>query len=275
MNRPSNWTASRGAPTVVAKIQPKPGGQLGEEYGFLRTNARARTKYTMAAPSYHRRYWSDAVSPQSGYARCEDYLRDVRDWLHAAAAWLVDRGCTYIQLDAPNYGSLCDPDNRAWHKDQGHDLVAEVVFDAALDSSVFNGLDVTSALHVCRGNGPGGHWHSKGGYSAIEAQLFPNLTVDVVLLEYDSDRAGDFAPIQLIPSGATIVLGLLSTKSGGLEDAPAIEARIEEAARVRPLDSLALSTQCGFASAANAPMSVDQQRAKLERVVEVAQRVWG
>lgn len=260
-------------PAVVRRVTPREGEHVGQEYPFLREHAATRTKYTMAAPSYHRRYWSDDVSTQA-YGSCEEFLTDVRDWLHGVAAWLVDQGCTYLQLDAPNYGSLCDPDTRAFHAEHGHDLDREIEFDARLDSSVFEGLDVTRALHVCRGNLPGGAWHSSGGYGVIADRLFPNLDVDVVLLEYDSERAGDFGPLGLVRPGTIAVVGLLTTKEAPLEEEAAIRTRLEEAAKVKPLEELALSTQCGFASAANAPMSEDEQRAKLRLVADVAHRVW-
>lgn len=260
-------------PTVVRKVSVKPGPRLGEEYPFLAGHATARTKYTMAAPSYHRRYWSETVSA-GAYGSCEEFLTDVRDWLRDVAAWLVSQGCTYLQLDAPNYGSLCDPDNRAFHAGLGHDLDEQVAFDAKLDSSVFDGLAVTRALHVCRGNFPGGGWHSAGGYGAIAEQLFPNLDVDAVLLEYDSERAGDFTALELVPPTTVAVLGLLTTKAALLEDAGTVEARVAEAAKVKPLEELAVSTQCGFASAANAPMTLDDERAKLALVADIAHRVW-
>ena len=262
----------RSFPIVLRPIAAK-GEPLGAEYPFLQAHAHTRTKYTMAAPSYHRRYWSDELST-AAYPACEDFLVAVRDWLHDVAARLVAQGCTYIQLDAPNYGSLCDPDNRAFHAERGHDVEAQLELDARLDSSVFEGLDVTRALHVCRGNLPGGAWHSSGGYAAIAERLFPNLDVDVVLLEYDSERAGDFTPIELVPEGAVVVLGLLTTKEARLEDPADLRARIAEATRHRPLGQLALSTQCGFASATNAPMSEEDQRAKLQLVADLAHDVW-
>jgi 5-methyltetrahydropteroyltriglutamate--homocysteine methyltransferase len=263
-----------GTPTVVGRISPRT-EQVGDEYPFLAAHAHARTKYTMAAPSHHRRYWVDDVSPnESGYASCEEYLNDVRDWLHGVAARLASQGCTYIQLDAPNYGSLCDPDNRSFHAEHGHNLDEQIAFDAALDSSLFEGLDVTSALHVCRGNMPNGAWHSQGGYGVIAEPLFSNLDVDVVLLEYDSDRAGDFGPIKLIKPGTVVVLGLLTTKDGELEPADELRRRIEGAAAMRDLDDLAISTQCGFSSIVNAPMTDEEQWAKIGQVVSVAKSVW-
>ncbi|HVB06619.1 MAG TPA: hypothetical protein VNF07_10285 [Acidimicrobiales bacterium] len=262
------------ASTVVRKITPKSEHPVGEEFPFLAAHATARTKYTMAAPSYSRRYWSDQRST-SAYERVEDFLQDVRNYQREVASRLVAEGCDYLQLDAPNYGSLTDPETRAFHEARGHDIDAQVAFDAALDSSVFTGLEgVTRALHVCRGNMRGGAWHSSGGYGALADQLFSNLDVDVVLLEYDTDRAGDFAPIGAVREGTLVVLGLLTTKDGTLEDEAVVEARISEATHFRPMGELALSTQCGFASAANAPMSEAEQRAKLELVARVAHSLW-
>jgi len=261
-------------PTVVRKVSPRTDATLAEEYPYLRSHAAQRTKYTMAAPSYFRRFWSDRLSTDA-YGSCEEFLTDVRDWMHAVSARLAAEGCDYIQLDAPNYGSLCDPANREFHTEQGHDLDAQLVFDARLDSSVFDGLDVTGALHICRGNGPGGRGHSSGSYDAIAELMFPNLDVDVVLLEYDSDRSGGLGPLRFVRPGTVAVLGLLTTKDGRLESEEELEQRIEEAASLKPLDELALSTQCGFASAANAPMSLAEQDAKLERVAQLARRVWG
>jgi 5-methyltetrahydropteroyltriglutamate--homocysteine methyltransferase len=249
---------------------------MAAEYGFLARYATARTKFTMPAPSYHRRYWSPQASPAAGYDSPEEFLTEVRDYLRSVAHHLVDLGCDYIQLDAPNYGSLCDPDTRAALRATGRDPEAELAFDAALDSSLFHGLTgVTSALHVCRGNGPAGAWHSTGGYGAISAILFPRLAVDRLLLEYDSDRAGSFGPLADVPGGTAVVLGLLTTKSPRLEYDRDVLARIEEAARIKPVAELALSTQCGFASVPVAnPVTPDAQRAKLELVVRVARQVW-
>ena len=120
-----------------------------------------------------------------------------------------------------------------------------------------------------------GRWHSTGGYGTIAEQLFPRLAVDALLLEYDSDRAGDFEPLRCVPAGVVAVLGLVTTKTGALEDDRAIEERIAEAARIKPLEELALSPQCGFASVAiGNPVTPDEQRAKLELVGRVAHRVW-
>ena len=251
-------------------------GDRSAQYAFLAEHADgARTKFTLPAPSYHRRYWFAGVSG-AVYGNAEEYLSEIRDALREVVDQVIALGCDYVQLDAPNYGSLCDPGHRAWLESEGVDIDAQIAFDAALDSSLFDGLTgVTSAVHVCRGNAPGGRWHSAGGYGAISAQLFPKLAVDRLLLEYDTERAGTFGPLADVPSGVTAVLGLLTTKSGDLEDEPAVRERIAEAATVKSLDELALSTQCGFASVAGGNVvTPEQQLAKLELVAKVARATW-
>jgi len=269
--------SSGGYPAVIRRIATAPRtGDMAAEYGFLVRYARGRTKFTMPAPSYHRRYWSPTASPAAGYGSPEEFLAEIRDYLRSVAHTLIDLGCDYIQLDAPNYGSLCDPDTIAAMRAAGRDPEQELEFDAALDSSLFDGMtEVTSALHVCRGNGPAGAWHSAGGYAAIAARLFPRLAVDRLLLEYDSDRAGGFEPLADTRPGTAVVLGLLTTKSPRVEYDADVLARIEEAARFKSLAQLALSTQCGFASVPIAnPVTPDAQRAKLELVVRLARQVW-
>ena len=268
--------ADMGYPVVVRRVpEAERTGSMAAEYAFLAEHAHARTKYSMAAPSYHRRYWSDPHSAQA-YGSCEEFLTDIRDYLREVVGELVALGCDYIQLDAPNYGSYCDPGTRARMMADGRDIAADLAFDAELDSSLLDGLeDVTRALHICRGNGPGGRWHSAGGYGAISAELFPLLRFDRLLLEYDSDRAGDFMPLADVRPGTVAVLGLLTTKSGELEDTGEVEGRIAEAARIKPLDGLALSTQCGFGSVITGnPLTPAQQRAKLELVASVAHGTW-
>jgi 5-methyltetrahydropteroyltriglutamate--homocysteine methyltransferase len=266
-----------GYPAVAHRVETaRRTGDMAAEYGFLARYATTRTKFTMPAPSYHRRYWSPRAPAATGYDSPEEFLSEIRDYLRSVAHELIDLGCDYIQLDAPNYGSMCDTETLDAMRAAGRDPVAELEFDAALDSSLFDGLTgVTSALHVCRGNGPAGAWHSAGNYGAVSAVLFPRLTVDRLLLEYDSDRAGGFEPLADVRDGTAVVLGLLTTKSPRLEYDADVLARIKEAAHVKPLEELALSTQCGFASVPIAnPVTPEDQRAKLELVVRLARQVW-
>ncbi|MBO0705453.1 MAG: cobalamin-independent methionine synthase II family protein [Candidatus Dormibacteraeota bacterium] len=251
---------------------------VGDEYGFLRRHTSRRTKYTFPAPSYHRVFWNPEHS-RAAYPTVDTFLAAVRDYIRRdVIERAIDLGCDYVQMDAPNYGqSYTDPEVREAMRAQGHDLDEELRADVDLDNSVFEGVEgVTRALHVCRGNGPGGVWSATGGYDRFADRMFPALTnVDTLLLEYDTPRAGDFTPLRHVAPHQTVVLGLLTTKEPALEDAAEIERRIYEAAQHVPLERLALSPQCGFASAgAGNPLTTEEQAAKLRRVVEVARRVW-
>jgi 5-methyltetrahydropteroyltriglutamate--homocysteine methyltransferase len=182
-------------------------------------------------------------------------------------------------MDAPNYAQWhVDADNRAAFEAWGHDMAAELVEDAEIDNELFAGVSgITRAIHMCRGNAPGGRWLANGGYERIAAEVFPRLgNYDRLLLEYDSPRAGDFGPLKHVRPDVEVVLGLLTTKRGALEDEATVDKRIREAAAVVPLPRLALSPQCGFASGeAGNPLTPPEQEAKLRLVGRVARRVWG
>jgi 5-methyltetrahydropteroyltriglutamate--homocysteine methyltransferase len=250
-----------------------------DEYAFLKANARARTKYTIPAPSWHRIYWHPEYSAEA-YPTSDDFIRDVARILRMHVIdRLVELGCDYIQIDAPNYAQWhIDPGNRAAFEEHGHDMTHELVADAEFDSMVFEGLSgVTRAMHMCRGNAPGGMWAATGGYDAISGDVFPRLeNVDRLLLEYDSDRAGTFAPLADVLPHHQVVLGLVTTKDGELEDADVLVSRIEEATQYVPLERLAVSPQCGFASGEiSKVMTLEEQEAKLRLIGGVARRVWG
>lgn len=245
------------------------------EYAFLKAHAHRRTKYCLPAPSYYRTHWHEEHS-RAAYATVEAFLTTMRDYTRQVVRDVMAMGCDYVQLDAPNYGRACDPEFQALMQAQGRrGAIADLRFDVQLDSSVFDGITgITRAIHICRGNSAGA-WNSQGGYEAIAADLFPLLDLDVLLLEYDTPRAGDFAPLRHVLPQHTVVLGLLTTKAGQLEDTATVAARIHEAATYIPLQRLALSPQCGFASVeAGNPISPEEQEAKLRLVVQLAQRVW-
>jgi 5-methyltetrahydropteroyltriglutamate--homocysteine methyltransferase len=252
---------------------------VGDELGYLKHQTHKRTKYTFPAPSFHRIFWDKEISGHL-YATVDEYLVAIRDFIREhVIERAIALGCDYIQMDAPNYGqSYTDPDVMAAMEKDGHDLAAELIGDAEIDNSVFEGIGgVTRAIHICRGNGPGGSWSAAGGYDRFAAEAFPRLTnYDALLLEYDTPRSGDFSPLQHVLPTTDVVLGLLTTKEPDLEDAALIEQRIREASKYVPLERLSLSTQCGFASAGTGnPLTSQQQEAKLRRVVEVARKVWG
>jgi 5-methyltetrahydropteroyltriglutamate--homocysteine methyltransferase len=248
------------------------------EYAFLNEHASRRTKYCLPAPSYYRTHWHEERS-SGAYPTAEAFLTAMRDYTRQVVRDVAAMGCDYVQLDAPNYGRACDPEFQALMASQGRrGAIADLQFDVALDSSVFEeveGIDqVTRGIHICRGNSAGA-WNAQGGYEAIAADLFPRLDVDVLLLEYDTPRAGDFGPLRHILPQHHVVLGLLTTKHGQLEDPATVEARIREAAAYVPLERLALSPQCGFASVeAGNPISPEAQEAKLRLIVQIARRVW-
>jgi len=251
---------------------------VAEEYAFLRQNAHHRTKFTIPAPSWHRIFWHPEYS-RAAYPAPEDFLRDVARYLREeVTAKIIALGGDYIQMDAPNYAQWhVDADNRAAFQSWGHDMAAELVADAEIDDTVFAGVrGVTRAIHICRGNAPGGRWLANGGYGRIADVVFPRLTnYDRLLLEYDSPRAGDFGPLTHVRPGTQVVLGLCTTKSGALEDRSAVEARVHEAARYVDLARLAVSPQCGFASGElGNPLTHAEQEAKLRLIGEVARRVW-
>jgi 5-methyltetrahydropteroyltriglutamate--homocysteine methyltransferase len=251
---------------------------VAEEYAFLQANAHRRTKFTIPAPSWHRIFWHPEYS-RAAYPTPEDFLHAVADYLRAeVVAKIMALGGDYIQMDAPNYAQWhVDPENRAAFEAWGHDMAAELVADAEIDNTVFEGISgVTRAIHICRGNAPGGRWLANGGYERIASEVFPRLSnYDRLLLEYDTPRAGDFGPLRRVLPQHTVVLGLLTTKQGALEDAGAVEARIREATQYVPLERLAISPQCGFASGeAGNPLIPEQQEAKLRLVAQTARRVW-
>ena len=251
---------------------------VAEEYAFLKANAHARTKFTIPAPSWHRIFWHPEYS-RAVYPTPEDFLRAVAAYLREEVVpKLIALGGDYIQMDAPNYAQWhVDAGNRAAFEAWGHDMTAELIADAEIDNTVFEGVGgVTRAIHICRGNAPGGRWLADGGYERIAGEVFPRLTnYDRLLLEYDTPRAGDFGPLRHVRPETAVVLGLLTTKQGALEGAAAVEARIREASQHISLTRLAVSPQCGFASGeAGNPLTLEQQEAKLRRVAEVARRVW-
>ena len=198
--------------------------------------------------------------------------------LRAEVEALIAEGVAYVQLDAPYYGWLLDEATRERLRGEGVDpdlALAEVV---AADDALVSGLrrdGLTLALHICRGNSRS-RWLTQGGYERIAETLFNGVGVDAFLLEYDSPRAGGFEPLRQVPRSATVVLGLVTTKEPRLEPAGELLRRIDEASRYVPLDRLALSPQCGFASvAAGNLLSEEDQWRKLQSVVETAARVWG
>jgi methionine synthase II (cobalamin-independent) len=248
------------------------------ELPLLKKSAPGPFKITLPAPSNfvvasYKPGITDRVYPTHA-----DLLHDLVEIVQDEVEWLVQQGVTYIQFDAPYYSHYLDPTQRERMRAAGLDPDEEFSAAVAGDNAALEEVPrdkVTLAVHVCRGNSRS-RWYTEGGYDAIAEKLFGELDVDNFLLEYDSERAGGFEPLRLAPRGKTIVLGLVTTKQPALESQDALRRRIEEAARFVPLENLALSTQCGFASvAAGNLLSMDDQWRKLALVAETARKVWG
>jgi 5-methyltetrahydropteroyltriglutamate--homocysteine methyltransferase len=250
----------------------------GHELPFLKTNCPGNIKMTLPSATQF-----PAISFKTGvtdtvYKDRSALLWAIVDIMKTDLAKLSGDGVKYIQIDAPRYSYYMDPKWREWiRKEMNTDP------DAALDDSIkadnaclqaAKRPGVTLAIHLCRGNNRS-HWYAEGGYDAIAEKLFGSLNVDRFLLEYDDDRSGTFEPLRFIPKGKTVVLGLVSSKVPAMEDPDQLGRRINEAAKYVPLENLALSPQCGFASTAEGNLiSEDCQWAKLKLVADTARRVW-
>jgi 5-methyltetrahydropteroyltriglutamate--homocysteine methyltransferase len=260
---------------VVAKLARRR-HLSAEEFTYMRARTAKTVKVTLPSPSMFANLWSPELS-RDAYPRLEDFLADVTRILREEVEELVRLGCTYIQIDAPHYPLLIDPKTRAFYNAQGWTVEQWLGLGLELDNALMRGIDprVTFAFHLCRGN-QGSRWLVEGGYDAIAVPIFKGIAAQRLMLEYDDDRSGDFTPLAEMPDDKTVVLGLVTTKHGGLETVDALTARIEDATRYIPEERLAISPQCGFAtSIVGNALSIDEQRAKLELLCETAQRIWG
>jgi methionine synthase II (cobalamin-independent) len=281
-----NWQAGQtaGAPVssvtgiVTSKLrQVRP--LTGHELPFLKANSPLPIKMTLPSATQF-----PAIAFKSGvtdkiYKDHSALLWDIVEIMKSDLGKLSSDGVNYIQIDAPRYSYYMDPKWRVWIKTE-----LKVEPDAALDEAVRadnacflaarrNG--VTLGIHLCRGNNRS-HWYAEGGYDSIAEKLFGTLAVDRFLLEYDDERSGTFEPLRFVPKGKTVVLGLVSTKVPRMEDPDVLAKRIEEASKFVPIENLALSPQCGFASTAEGNLlTEDRQWAKLKLVADTARRVWG
>jgi 5-methyltetrahydropteroyltriglutamate--homocysteine methyltransferase len=249
----------------------------GAEFEFLAGTTTKTPKVTLPSPStMHFWRFADAIEPgvYDGAEECFDELCDI---YVGELEDLAARGATYVQLDEVALAMLCDPDVGAAVRAGGTDPDALVgLYVGALEKILARrpaGLAV--AMHMCRGNYKA-HWLASGGYEPLAERIFSSLALDGLLVEFDTERAGGFAPLRFVRPETTVVLGLVSSKTPVLEDADALVRRIEDAGAYVATERLGLSPQCGFASTAGGnPVTEDDQRAKLSLVVDVARRVWG
>jgi len=274
---------------AIAEMPQQAGRVIGErlklrhrltahESPYLKQHANGVFKITMPATSYVvARGWKPGLTDQvydSRWALIEDVARIMNDEIMA----LAREGVPYIQVDNAHYPDYIPAHRRDAWRAIGIDPDQALDEDIRADNLAIKGLDrsrVTLANHICRGNGRSA-WHTEGGYDNIAEKVFGGLDVDRFLLEYDSDRAGGFEPLRFVPKGKQVVLGLVTTKVGQLESQDNLLRRIEEASSYVPVENLALSPQCGFASVEQGNLLTwDEQQRKLELVVETARKVWG
>jgi 5-methyltetrahydropteroyltriglutamate--homocysteine methyltransferase len=245
-----------------------------EEFSFARALTDKVLKITLPSPSLFANFW-DPDRSQEAYASLEEFLGDVADLIREEVEELVRLGATYLQLDAPHYPLLLDDDYRAFYESRGWPADRWLDLGLELDNAVIGAADgATVGFHLCRGN-QASRWLVSGGYDALAAKIFPKVRADRLLLEYDDRRSGSFEPLAEVPEDKVVVLGLVTTKSPRRETVDELAARIREAARFVPLERLALSPQCGFAtSVVGNAVTLDDERTKLETIAETAAAVW-
>jgi 5-methyltetrahydropteroyltriglutamate--homocysteine methyltransferase len=245
------------------------------EYLFVREHSRTPTKTTIAGMTYASVLWVPGVSDGS-YTDRDEYLADALRLMKKVLSQVVEAGSNYVQLDSPRYTHMVSEAGRANLEKVGLNLDTWLDRMIALDNELIKAFpQVTFAVHLCRGNHRS-MWSVEGGYEAIAERLFTGLACQRILAEYDSPRAGSFQPLRFVPKDKVVVLGLVTTKEPALEDEDQLKRRIDEASRYVPLERLALSPQCGFASTLPGNLVTEaDQRAKLQLVARVARAVWG
>ena len=246
------------------------------EYEFLAGVAKRPAKITLMGPDRVRQM-CDIAKSAPHYTDSAAFLADVVAIQRRMVGELVDAGCDYVQIDEPSFTGYVDPATLDRMAARGEDPLKSLKAAIDADNAVIAGLQgrAVFGLHICRGN-RASMWHREGHYDAIAEAVFGGLNYDRLLLEYDSERAGSFDPLRFVRKGTIVVLGLITTKSGEMETVDELRRRIDAAAKFCPLDQLALSPQCGFASGIGGnALSMDAQWRKIDLIVETARKVWG
>lgn len=246
-----------------------------EEYLSVSRMAQRPAKVTLIGPDRISQRF-DRENSKSVYRTVDDFMADVVRIEREIIGSLAAAGCRYVQIDAPGYTAYVDPPSLEKMRQRGEEPMENFSRSLRADNEVIRGFeDVTFGIHLCRGNQQS-MWHREGAYDAIAEKFFNTLDHHRFLLEYDSPRAGSFEPLRFVPKGKTVVLGLVSTKVPQLEKIDELKRRVNEASRYVPLEQLAISPQCGFASdVVGNLISEDDQKRKLEVVVETARQIWG
>ncbi len=260
-------------PVVVERLRWRR-SMCAEEWVYLRSRKSHPGKVTMISAQQAAAYY-DPEKSRSAYPTRDAYLADIVDFSRREVGELVRLGCTYIQIDAPQYAALLDPEMREGYRKRGSDPEKLIDICIEMDNAIISGHPgITFGIHICRGNNQS-KFYARGDYEPI-ARIFTQTRFQRFLLEYDDERSGGFEPLRYMPEDRFVVLGLVTTKKPRLESAEELRQRIEEASRYVPLERLALSPQCGFASTMEGNrISPEDQRRKLELVASVAREVWG
>lgn len=261
-------------PVVVEKLRWRRQMSV-EEFTYLRGRTTKPVKVTLVSAQQAAAYY-DPDKSRGAYATRDAYLSDLVDFTRREIAELKRLGCGYVQIDAPQYAALLDDTIREGYRQRGSD--PDRMLDACieLDNAIIEGhTDMTFGIHICRGNHKS-MFYASGGYDRIAERVFTRARFHRFLLEYDDERSGTFEPLRHVPGDRIVVLGLVSSKTPALESRDDLRTRIDAASKFVPLERLALSPQCGFASTDEGNrLTPDDQRNKLELVARTAREVWG
>ncbi|HET7016527.1 MAG TPA: cobalamin-independent methionine synthase II family protein [Streptosporangiaceae bacterium] len=268
-------TIERPADLAVVAPLRKRRNLTAEEFTFLRSCTTHQPKVTLPSPTLFANLWSPTASTEA-YPTLDAFMADVVDVLRDEVRELVRLGCGYIQLDAPHYPLLIDPQWRAFYEARGWPLERWLSYGIELDNAVIDaGRPATFGFHLCRGNQLS-RWLVAGEYDSIAGPIFGGVSADRLLLEYDDERSGSFDALRQVPDDKTVVLGLVTTKTSQLETAAELEARLTLATALIDKERLAISPQCGFATSVEGnAITEDAERAKLALLVQVAGQFLG
>ena len=261
-------------PVVVDKLRWRRQMSV-EEFTYLRGRTARQVKVTLLSAQQAAAYY-DPDKSKAAYSTRDAYLADLVDFTRREIAELARLGCTYVQIDAPQYAALLDEKIREGYRQRGSDPDKLLDTCIELDNAIIaDHPGITFGIHICRGNHKS-MFYASGGYDRIAGQIFSRSRFDRFLLEYDDERSGTFEPLTHVPDDRIVVLGLVSSKQARLEAAEELKRRIDDASRYVSRDRLALSPQCGFASTHEGNrLSADDQRRKLELVATTAREIWG
>ena len=265
--------SSHPRPVVVSKLRRKR-PMCAEEFTYLRARTDHPSKTTLISAQQAAAYY-DSKKSTGAYPTVDAFLADLVDLLRDEVDELVRLGCTYIQVDSPQYAALIDPQIREGYRQRGNDPDRLLDLSIEMDNAVIGGHPgILFGLHLCRGNNQS-KFYASGDYAPI-TKVFRHTKFQRFLLEFDDERSGGFEPLGHVPSDRTVVLGLVSSKKAALESKGELKSRIHAAEGFIPLERLALSPQCGFASTLEGNLLTEaDQEAKLRLVAETAREVWG